>query len=336
MLPDWPRAWGGPSGQAILRGSNSDFLVEEQLDLVPSDDGEFDWLWIEKSGDSTEFVAKALARHADVAIKAVGYSGLKDRHALTRQWFCVHKPGKARIDWQLLTPSSWRILKSVRHRQKLRRGSHRSNAFVIRLTGLDADNDLLASRLGQLAAGIPNYFGEQRFGYLGANITRYRQWQSGDYRPSRFERSLLISSARSWLFNSVLAQRIADQNWNQALDGELFALRDSNSVFSAELDEQILQRVADGDLHPSGPLFGKAGKLTTQAKVAELEQSVFEMEPQLCDSLKKLGLTAERRPLRVLPKDFSWQFDDPSSITLRFSLPRGCFATALVRELVEY
>ena len=87
MLPDWPRAWGGPSGQAILRGSNSDFLVEEQLDLVPSDDGEFDWLWIEKSGDSTEFVAKALARHADVAIKAVGYSGLKDRHALTRQWF---------------------------------------------------------------------------------------------------------------------------------------------------------------------------------------------------------------------------------------------------------
>lgn len=336
MLPDWPRAWGGPAAQAVLRQANTDFQVEELFEFLPSGDGEFDWLLVEKSGDSTEFVARALAKQLGLPARAVGYSGLKDRHALTRQWYCLHRPGRAALNWSTLLGDNWRVVKGVRHRQKLRRGSHRGNRFVLILNEVVGDRPLLNERLSALTAGFPNYFGEQRFGIDGGNIAACRQWFEQGGQPARFEKGLYLSSARSWLFNQVLAQRVFSGTWDKALDGEVLALRDSGSVFSEPLSDEIVARVASGDLHPTGPLFGAPAKISVAGEVAALEQQQCNAEPVLCAGLAKHGLKMERRALRVLPKELSWEWLDAKCLRLEFALPRGCFATALVRELVTY
>ncbi len=336
MLPDWPRALGTPQLSGVLKAQPEDFVVEEVFPVEFSDDGEFDWLWIEKRGDNTEYVARQLARLAGVQPKAVTYSGQKDRQAITRQWFCVHLPGKNFPAWDVPEAETWKILRKGRHRQKLRLGSHRYNRFTLCLSALEGDLDELGHRAAQLSQGVPNYFGEQRFGHQGGNISACQQWFAGTLTPSRFERSMYLSAARSYLFNTVLANRVLDGSWNTGLEGEIYALRDSGSVFSAERNEETLARLASGDIQATGPLFGKAGRLVVSAAAASAEEAVYSLHADLCEGLLKHGLSMERRALRLIPQDFQWQFTGNKSLELSFSLPRGCFATALVRELIRY
>lgn len=339
MLPDWPRALGPVSASGKLKQQPEDFVVEECFEVDFSQDGEFDWLWIEKRGDSTEYVAKRLASLAGVAGKAVTYSGLKDRHAVTRQWFCVHLPGKQGRDWsgceEQGEQGAWRVLRFGRHRQKLRIGSHRGNRFELRLRDISGDAEDIERRLAQLRRGFPNYFGEQRFGRDGDNVQSCQQWLAGEIKPGRFQRGIYLSAARAYLFNQLLARRIEQGSWQQPLNGELFSLRDSGSVFAAEVDEAIRQRMDEGDIHPSGPLYGSEGRHRVEAEVAALEATVFAQEPALCDGLRRHGMKMERRSLRVIPGDLGWEWEDAQTLRLLFTLPRGCFATALVRELIN-
>lgn len=336
MLPDWPRALGQPLVSGLLKAEPKDFVVEEVFDVEFSNDGEFDWLWIEKCGDNTEYVAKQLARLAGVQPRAVTYSGQKDRHAVTRQWFCVHLPGKHKPEWRVPGNETWQILRQGRHRQKLRLGSHRYNRFILRLSELKGDIDDLESRLAFVRQGFPNYFGEQRFGHGGGNITACRQWFAGELSPGRFDRGMYLSAARSLIFNTVLALRVDDASWNQGLDGDVFSLRDSASVFLADIDADIISRLAVADIHPTGPLYGKAAKLGVDGVVADLEERIYAEFSDLCAGLMKNNLAMERRALRVVPKDLQWKYSEDDSLSLAFSLPRGCFATALVRELINY
>ena len=336
MLPDWPRALGRPLVSGLLKAEPKDFVVEEVFDVEFSNDGEFDWLWIEKCGDNTEYVAKQLARLAGVQPRAVTYSGQKDRHAVTRQWFCVHLPGKHKPEWRVPENETWQILRQGRHRQKLRLGSHRYNRFILRLSELKGDIDDLEARLAFVRQGFPNYFGEQRFGHGGGNITACRQWFAGELSPGRFDRSMYLSAARALIFNTVLALRVDDASWNRGLDGDVFSLRDSASVFLADIDADIIARLAVADIHPTGPLYGKAAKLGVDGVVADLEERIYAEFSDLCAGLMKNNLAMERRALRVVPKDLQWKYSEDDSLSLAFSLPRGCFATALVRELINY
>lgn len=339
MLPDWPRALGVPQATGRLRSSREDFEVEELFELEFSNDGEFDWLWVEKSGDNTDYVARRLAEMAGVSLRAVTYSGLKDRHAVTRQWFCVHLPGKTGRNWddsaEQSADSRWQVLRWGRHRQKLRPGSHRGNRFVLTLREVVGDREELENRLEQLSAGFPNYFGEQRFGIGGDNLTACRQWFAGELRPQRFQRGIYLSSARSYLFNEVLAARLRAGNWVTALSGELFSLRDSGSVFAADADSVIARRLLEGDIHPSGPLYGSAGRHSVSADVAALEEAVFSANEDFCAGLRRHAMKMERRSLRVIPQQLRWQWLAEDTLQLQFSLPRGCFATALVREFIN-
>lgn len=339
MLPNWPRYLGEPQSSGRLRSQFDDFEVEEQFQLEFSNDGEFDWLWVEKRGDNTEYVARRLADLAQVSPRAVTYSGLKDRHALTRQWFCVHLPGKQGRNWDALEEGSqdggWRVLNWGRHRQKLRPGSHRANRFVLVLREISGEHRDIEQRLMRLQEGFPNYFGEQRFGQDGGNIQSCLDWFRGQTRPQRFQRSIYLSSARSYLFNEVLAARIGGGYWPTPLAGELFSLRDSGSVFSAELDPQIQQRIAQGDIHPSGPMFGKVGRHHVSGAVDELEQAIFADNRELCEGLLRHGMKMERRSLRVVPQGLRWRWLEGDCLELTFSLPSGCFATALVREFIN-
>ncbi len=163
-----PRAHGAACGEAVLKAVAEDFQVDEVLDIPLSGEGEHLWLWVEKRGLNTEEAARRLGRAAGVQQKNVSYAGLKDRQALTRQWFSLHLPGKADPDLGAAEGADLRILRRTRHSRKLQRGAHAANGFTLRLTGLRAERALLDARLERIAAdGVPNYFGLQRFGHGG-------------------------------------------------------------------------------------------------------------------------------------------------------------------------
>ena len=183
--------------------------------------------------------------------------------------------------------------------------------------------------------GIPNYFGTQRFGFDGGNVVDARGWAARKALPEqRNVRSRLLSTARSFLFNQVLAARVADGTWQQAQVGDLLAFTDSRSFFPAGEAECSDPRLAILDLHPTGPQWGEGDSPATGA-VHELEQAIAAREADLRDWLINAGMSHERRILRLPIGGLTWHYPEPDILQLEFVLPAGCFATVLVRELVD-
>lgn len=337
LLTPLPYAYSEqPSLTGLLRRQPEDFIVEEILGFAPEGEGEHVFLWIEKTGLNTQHVADRIARLAKLAAHQVSYSGMKDRNAVTRQWFSAHLPGNKELDWQLLADGQIKVLKSVRHLRKLRRGVHKANRFTIRVSDIDGDLAGLKERLTEIARqGVPNYFGEQRFGFDGANLVKAQQLFAGSFKAKRHQRGIYLSAARSYLFNQLLASRIIAQNWNRPLGGELLMLSGSHSVFLQAEEPGLADRLSTADIHLTGPMYGKASSLCCADGVADLEQTILSAYPDILAGLEQEGLKAERRALRAIPEDLSWQIDK-QHIELSFSLVSGCFATAVVRELVNY
>ena len=331
-----PRAYGEALGTAVLKATAEDFQVDEVLDIPLSGDGEHLWLWVEKRGLNTEEAARRIAKAAGVPLRTVSYAGLKDRQALTRQWFSVQLPGKADPDLSGAENDTLKILKTSRHKRKLQRGAHAANGFTLRLTQLNADKDALEQRLQQITRqGVPNYFGTQRFGWQGGNLGEARDYAARKALPEqRNVRSRLLSTARSYLFNQVLAARVADGSWQRAQVGDLLAFTDSRSFFPAGEAECSDPRLAILDLHPTGPQWGEGDSPAT-GLTHELEQSVAASEPDLRDWLVNAGMSQERRILRLPIGGLTWHYPGPDILQLEFVLPAGCFATVLVRELVD-
>lgn len=331
-----PRAHGEACGQAVLKATAEDFQVDEVLDIPLSGTGEHLWLWVEKRGLNTEEAARRLARAAGVSQRNISYAGLKDRQALTRQWFSLHLPGKADPDLSAAEGETLAILKAVRHSRKLQRGAHSANGFTLRLTGLKADHAALEQRLQCLRdRGVPNYYGLQRFGWQGGNVADARAFaERGELPEQRNTRSRLLSAARSFLFNRALAARVAEGSWNRAQVGDLLAFTDSRSFFMAGDSECSDPRLDILDLHPTGPLWGEGASPAAGAAHA-LEQGVAAAEPALAAWLAKAGMAHERRILRLPIAGLTWHYPEPEIVQLQFVLPAGCFATAVVRELVD-
>jgi tRNA pseudouridine13 synthase len=330
------RAHGEPCGQAALKETAEDFQVDEVLDVPLSGSGEHLWLWVEKRGLNTEEAARRLARAAGLPLRAVSYAGLKDRQALTRQWFSLHLPGKADPDLSAAQGETLRILDSARHSRKLQRGAHSANGFTLRLTQLHAEREALERRLQRIqASGVPNYFGLQRFGHEGGNLDAARHFaEEGVLPEQRNLRSRSLSTARSFLFNRVLAERVGRGDWDRALVGDLLGFSDSRSHFPADEETRRDPRLAALDLHPTGPLWGD-GALPTQGEPHALESAVGAAEPRLTAWLASSGMSQERRILRLPIARLAWHYPAPHIVQLQFVLPAGCFATAVVRELVE-
>ncbi len=328
-----------PAGRGVIRSRGDDFVVEEVPVQEPEGTGEHLWLWVEKRGENTEVVAKRLARAAGVKPVAVGYAGRKDRNALTRQWFSVHLPGEAGDS----TPPGFeteqvRVLRTARHSRKLRVGALRGNRFVLKIRELEADTDLLEARLHSIAErGVPNYFGEQRFGRAAANLQAALRMFSGRPERDRKLRGLYLSAARSAVFNGILARRVADTSWDLLLPGEAVMLDGSNSFFVADvIDATLEQRLAVRDVHPSGALWGE-GELPCRGEAARLEADVVGQAGVLRDGLAAAGLRQERRVLRLCPQELGWSVDAAERcLQLEFMLPSGAFATAVLRDLLDY
>ena len=329
-------AWGGPPAAGRWRVSPEDFQVMEIPLLEPAGAGEHIWLWIRKREENTDQVARQLARCAGVRARDVSYAGLKDRNAVTGQWFSVHLPGRHEPDWGAIETNRVTVLRHARHNRKLRRGALRGNAFRIVVRDVSGDSDALQQRLETVASrGLPNYFGEQRFGRAGSNLRMAEHlFEHRGPRLSRHQRGLVLSAARAFLFNQVLAHRVRDGSWNRVIPGDALQLDGSHSFFIAAAADAELQARADAlDLHPTGPLWGR-GDSPVGAACRQLEEQVLACCGSWQQGLTAAGLRQERRALRLVVKDLQWSWPTPDSLVLEFSLPAGCYATSVLRELV--
>ncbi|QSB02364.1 tRNA pseudouridine(13) synthase TruD [Methylomonas sp. EFPC1] len=332
-LPEWPYAYGGPSGTGAIKTEPEDFVVEEILSFEPEGSGEHIFLHIQKIGENTEYVARQLARHAGVRQHDVSYAGLKDRHGRTRQWFSVWLPGKADPDWSAIETDQLQVLQTVRHARKLKRGVLAGNRFTLLIRNWTGEQELAEKQLQQIKAqGFPNYFGPQRFGHHGQNINRALAMFAGA-KVKREQRSLYLSAARSYLFNLILARRVEQANWQRAISGDVFKLDGSNSCFTGDTNDVSLSaRVEQGDIHPTGIMWGRDGKTAT-AEAGAIESAVIAANAAVADGLIAFDLEGDRRALRALPQDMAWQWLD-NQLKLSFNLPAGSYATALLREII--
>jgi tRNA pseudouridine13 synthase len=323
---------------------------------------------VRKTGISTTEAASRLARATGIKASSISWSGLKDKQGVCRQWFSIHSPGKDIDNLQRAESDALIIEQQLRNNRKLRRGSHKCNHFVIRLTDLrplDANTDMQAAladleqRLEMIGReGVPNYFGEQRFGF--SNLEDATAFFCGQKKPrDRQERGMWLSAARSAIFNAVLARRVADRSWNQYLMGDVMNLDGSGSVFTPDSWDDILQhRLTTQDIHPTGPLWGE-GELRTTAQARDLELAVARSLADFADALPYHGLQQARRSLRLPVKVLHYSrpallqaggtagnesagtvstgtVSTGAEITISFSLPPGSYATAVLHELLVY
>ncbi|MEQ6916131.1 tRNA pseudouridine(13) synthase TruD [Halomonas aquatica] len=346
---DWPPAWPrvldddcGPPPTGDYRATPEDFRVEEVLDFAPEGEGEHLWLFIEKRDLTTAMVARDLARLCEVSPRVVGYAGMKDRVAVTRQWLSVQLPGRDAPEdlVERLADRGIRVLDQARHPRKLKRGVHRANRFQLRLTGAATTDAGFASRWQRLCRdGVANYFGPQRFGPHGRNLQRARAVLARGWRKRDDREGMLLSAARSFLFNELLAERIRDGSWATPLPGDVVMLDGSASQFGVSPDDagqlaELRERAARLDLHPAGILWG-VGASRAACEARAREAALATGYPGLCGGLEHAGVRLARRSLRLRLAEPALSHGD-EALWLSFSLPRGAFATAVLRELISH
>ena len=344
-------AWGGPVAHGVIRQQPGDFEVEEILGFDPDGEGEHLWLWVEKINQNTAYVAEQLAHLAGTSTRNVSFAGLKDRNAKTRQYFSLHLAGKPDPDWQSWDTQGFTVISAERSSRKIQRGRLQGNLFklLIRDLRFQDTHDLATPNHGcpsvvdqrlecLRAQGMPNFFGEQRFG--GNNVGRAQRLFAGELRGkrSKSKHGYYLSAARSLIFNQVLEERLRQGTWDQIIDGDLLMLDGSRSWFvpSDQDDQETLSlRCQCLDIHPTGPLVGEQPSAAT-GTAAAIEAAVCDQHPELIKGLEQFRLQTQRRPLRARIHDLSWRWPDPAQLELKFRLDSGSYATTLLRELVEY
>lgn len=337
QLLDLPRC-EPPPVSAIIRSSPEDFVVEEIPLIQPDGEGEHLWLLLEKRAENTTDLLHRLNRVCRIKPSAIGYAGRKDKHAIAHQWFSLHLPGREDPSQTHLEQNGFRVLQATRHSRKLKIGALSGNRFRIRLRKVTGNPESVQASLSRIALhGVPNYFGEQRFGHARGNLAKARTMFAGRTERDRHRRSLYLSAARSALFNAILAERVRDNTWNQLLPSETVILDGSRSYFRAELDDAALPaRLEAWDIHPSGALWG-ADNPPSAGQSGDLERAVAGRFADIAAGLATAGLRQERRALRLRPSDFSWRWENgEEALMLDFCLPAGAFATAILREIADY
>lgn len=349
-----------PIAQCTFKNAPDDFIVQEHLPKAlldtlapePHKDLEHLWLYIQKSNINTEYVVRLLSLWFAVPQKDIGYSGLKDRHATTYQWFSVRLPKKPTEGFvsfaqtHLQPGERLHVLKQYWHNKKLKHKTHQYNAFCIILKDIvfapnhnPSSTDDFLRTLPQ--TGVCNYFGKQRFGAQDQNIQKaaayFRKILQHKNPKIHPKDAFWISVARSVLFNAILQKRVQDNTWNRAIDGDVFNLDGSGSVFVADIDDTIQQRIQIGDIHPTAPLYGVQPSPQTSHAAKNIEDSVLH-HPDFAlwtQGLQHLQIKQQRRALRVLLRDFSSTWIDDTTLDLRFVLPAGAFASSVIAHFVQ-
>ncbi|AIN65670.1 tRNA pseudouridine synthase D [Providencia stuartii] len=328
---------GKPLSTGKLKSQPEDFIVKEDLGFELDGEGEHVMVRVEKTGCNTLFVAEQLAKFAKISARSVSYAGLKDRNAVTEQWFCLQMPGKETPDFSLWQLDGCRVIATTRQKRKLRIGTLKGNQFELTIRDISVPEDVEA-RLQKVAEqGIPNYFGEQRFGRDGQNLTQALRWANQEITVrERNKRSFYLSAARSAMFNHVASERIENQTINQVLLGDALQLTGRGSWFVATAEElpTLQARVASGELSITAPLPGD-GELGTQEDALVFETNSLESYHSLMTLMKNERVSSTRRAMIVKPQNFQWQWIDQTTLKLNFFLNSGSFATSVVREIIN-
>lgn len=324
---------GKPQQAGRLKAEFADFIVKEELGYSLAGEGEFVAVKVRKTNANTLFVGEKLAEFAGVSAKNMSYAGLKDRHAITEQWFCLHLAGKATPDFSQFQLDDVEILEITRHNRKIRVGSLDGNHFELLLRDV-VESDELTLLLDRLqAVGFPNYFTEQRFGRDGYNLTQAQRWAAGEIQVNdRKKRSFYLSAARSEIFNLIVSDRIAAGLVDQVLEHDIVQLAGSNSWFVAQANEleELNKRLDSGDILLTAALIGEN---SLEQTASERERAIVAEQTLLLNLMKKARMNAARRAMLCKPENLRWQFE-PEGLRLQFFLPAGSYATGLVRELM--
>ena len=320
---------------ARMRVKPADFVVEEIPSFDPSGEGEHLLLTIRKNGVTTQQVVAILAKWARIPLMGVGYAGIKDKHGITTQRFSVHLPKKVATDTAELNSDSVEVIDAQWHAKKLPRGAILGNAFVITLRDVEGDRNEIEQRLQRVAnEGFPNVFGAQRFG-RGDNVAQALQMFRGK-RVDRNLRSILLSAARSEIFNRIVQARMARGLYGTIHDGDVLMLEGTKSIFGPiTVDDELSERFNERDVIPTGPLWG-GGALRSSGDIAVLEEATVNDDPELAElaeGLIKAGMKQERRAITANAENLKWTWLDATTLRLNFNLVPGAYATAMLAEL---
>ncbi len=321
----------------IMRSTPEDFQVTEINDIDLSGLGEHLWLYVQKISCNTDWVAKSLSNICQVPRRQVGFAGLKDRHAVTKQWFSIQLAKVSDIDKiNSALPDGVTVHKSGKHSRKIKTGQLDANQFEIIIREINGDKAQIEANIAFiLENGVPNYFGPQRFGHDMGNIQKCQDWFSGSYKVnSRNLKSLLISTARSHIFNCIVAKRIKDNHWNKTIQGDILQLNKSHSWFplSDATPEEISKRLKEFDIHITAAMFGE-NLVQSSGLCADLENYIAEQFPIYHQGFKKFRLKQDRRAMRIYPIDFKYEWIN-ENLLLNFKLLPGAYATGILREIL--
>ncbi len=339
QFDQFAHAYPLPGISARFKQAPEDFIVVEELPFELTGQGEHAWLQVRKRNNNTDWVATRLAEYAGVKKHAVGYAGLKDRFAVTTQWFSVYLPGRDDVDWDGFHLDGVELLETTRHQRKLQRGALKHNRFTIRLCDIEFESNGNIEQVIERCElirqqGIPNYFGEQRFGHDLTNLVDAEQmFLQSRKRIPRHKRSLYLSAARSWLFNTILSERINAGSWNHRIKGDVFMLDGRSACFKDDDSIDLDQRIDNGEIHPSAVLWGD-GENMAQADCAAIESEVVDRYPVFKQGLRDARVEQQRRAMRLLVKGLECRHQ-ASELVLTFSLQAGSYATMVLREIVK-
>jgi tRNA pseudouridine13 synthase len=344
MLPELAYLHGKPEPKGLLRVQQSDFKVFEQLPFLPCGEGEHLFIHIRKTGANTLFVARELAKYFKVKDQLVSYAGLKDRFAVTEQWFGIHVPGKQEYDLTDLMIEGVEVLSYKRHNKKLRTGALTGNRFELILRNVTEIKALYERWKKIIEQGVPNYFGEQRFGIDGGNIEHALALFSGTKVKDKKKRGMYLSAARSCIFNDIINKRIEKNIFSTLQVGDVLMLSGTQSVFLLEeIDDIIKQRLIEKDVDVTAAMWG-AGELMTRDEPQIFEQEIADHHVNFSQGLPRFGLKQERRRIRLVIEDTDIEIlseensesDALPAVKVSFTLAAGSYATTVLRELIDY
>jgi len=324
--------------KGVIKSTAADFKVEEVLGFEPSGEGEHLFLYIEKTGLSTHELIDQVAEDFKLKPRDIGYSGLKDKHAITRQWLSLHLAGQMQ-SMKLPETSAYKILRQGWHARKLKTGSHRSNRFEVLVRSVDHFGDVPQQQVNAIREkGMANYFGQQRFGRSDDNVSRALQIFRNARKTrklSRTRKGIYLSALRSELFNQIVSSRIEQDLWLEPIDGDVFMLSGSQSIFQETISDEILERYRQFDLSSTASLLGE-GETRLRAEALAIERQVLEKNVETTECLLRLKAKQQMRPtrIRVAALEVDYQSKD-AAIRITAELPRGSYFTTLLSHFID-
>jgi tRNA pseudouridine13 synthase len=329
-----------PGIGGTLRSTPEDFVVDEEPAYAATGNGDHVFIRIEKRGLTTPQAVERIARALNVQPRDVGVAGMKDRHAITRQWLSLPPPTTPEAA-QALALDDITILTATRHPHKLRTGHVRANRFVLRIRGVADDAESQARAILDALArppGAPNYYGEQRFGREGDNAERGLAIVRGEKPPrDRKLARLLVSSLQSKLFNDWLTARLTDGLYARVLTGDILH-KTNGGMFTCEDPTIDEPRLLAGELVLTGPMFGdRMRRPPDGTPAAEREQRILDAAGLSADAFASVRAIAEgtRRDATIEVGTPTVTTPEPGTLEVAFSLPGGAYATAVMREVMK-